>query len=185
MNIVCLDAGFVNLGWVVAEVTKRSEPKIVDCGVSVAPPLSPKERKRRGLSAAHQNIARIEKQVKHLIKLDELYDPMAFFTEVPHGGAKGAIAIRAMAYATALIVATLTALKKDVPAVYMLPSEVKELVGGKTNASKEVLASEVQNFWPDTDWESAGAKSDNMTDAGAVCLAMRFHQTYKALMAAC
>lgn len=188
MNIVCLDAGFVNLGWVVAEVSKRSEPKIVDCGVSSAPTLSDKERKRRGLSAAHQNIARMETQVEHLVSLYKKYNPAAYFIEVPHGGAKGAIAIRSMAYATALIVATLKTLgltARDAVVVYMLPSEIKDLVGGKTTASKETLASAVRTFWPDVDWNKAGAKSDNMTDAGAVCLAMRYHQTYKALMASC
>ena len=185
MNIVCLDAGFVNLGWVVAKVGKRSEPDVIDCGVSQAPTLSAKERKRRGLSAAHNNIARIEKQVDHLIKLDETYSPVAYFVEVPHGGAKGALAIRAMAYATTLIVATLRTLDRDKPVTYILPSEVKELVGGSTTSSKEELASAVRTFWPKIDWSSAGAKSDNMTDAGAVCLAMRFHQTYKALMASC
>ena len=186
MNVVCLDAGFVNLGWVVAEVTKRSEPKVIDCGVSQAPQLSPKERKRRGLSAAHNNIARIEKQVDHVMKLHENYFPSAYFIEVPHGGAKGALAIRAMAYATAMLAAALRVLcGKECPVVYILPSEVKELVGGKTTASKEELASKVRNFWPDIDWNSAGSKSDNMTDAGAVCLAMRYHPTFKALMAAC
>lgn len=186
MNVVCLDAGFVHLGWVVAAVRKRSEPKIVDCGVSTAPNLSPKERKRRGLAVAHQNIARMEKQVEHLVNLAKSHKPAAYFIEVPHGGAKGAIAIRSMAYATALIVATLKTLgmtTRDVPVVYMLPSEVKDLVGGSTTASKADLANEVQNMWPDTDWESAGAKSDNMTDAGAVCMAMRYHPTYKAMMA--
>jgi len=151
----------------------------------MAPPLSAKERKRRGLSAAHNNIARIEKQVDHLLWLDGEYSPIAYFVEVPHGGAKGAIAIRSMAYATCLIVTTLRVLAKDVPATYMLPSEIKDLVAGSTTASKEELASAVRSFWPKIDWHSAGAKSDNMTDAGAVCLAMRFHQTYKALMAAC
>lgn len=188
MNVICLDAGFVNLGWVVAEVTKRSEPKILDCGVSSAPNLSPKERKRRGLAVAHQNIARMETQVEHLVKLDKLYNPAAYFIEVPHGGAKGAIAIRSMAYATALLVASLKTLSLTVAeriVVYMLPSEIKDLVGGSTTASKEILASKVRTFWPDTDWNSAGAKSDNMTDAGAVCLAMRYHQTFKAMMATC
>jgi Holliday junction resolvasome RuvABC endonuclease subunit len=186
MNVICLDAGFLNLGWVVAEVKKRGEPKIVDCGVSSAPPLSAKERKRRGLSAAHNNIARIEKQVDHLIKLHAGYTPRAYFVEVPHGGAKGAMAIRAMAYATATIVATLRALTVGTPVTYILPSEVKELVGGKTTASKAELASAVRNFWPDVDWDAPGkTKKDNMTDAGAVCLAMRFHQTFKAMMASC
>lgn len=190
MNVVCLDAGFVHLGWVVAKVTKRSEPKIIDCGVSSAPNLSPKERKRRGLAVAHQNIARMEKQVVHLVTLAKKYNPAAYFVEVPHGGAKGAIAIRSMAYATALIAATLKTIcltmeGADPLAVYMLPSEVKDLVGGKTTASKEKLASKVRTFWPDIDWNSEGARSDNMTDAAAVCLAMRFHQTFKALMASC
>jgi len=104
---------------------------------------------------------------------------------VPHGGAKGAIAIRSMAYATATLVAALKVIANDMPVVYMLPSEVKDLVGGATNSSKELLAAEVRAFWPDTDWNSEGARSDNMTDAGAVCLAMRFHQTFKALMTSC
>jgi len=185
MNIICLDAGFVNLGWVVAEVSKRSEPKIVDCGVSVAKNLSPKERRRRGLTVAHQNIARIEVQVEHLLRLHKKYKPRAYFIEVPHGGAKGAIAIRSMAYASALLVATLKVIADDIPVIYMLPSEVKDLVGGTTNSSKEALASAIRTFWPDVDWSAAGAKSDNITDAGAVCLAMRFHQTFKALMTSC
>lgn len=185
MNIICLDAGFLNLGWVVAEVSKRSEPKIIDCGVSVAKNLSPKERRRRGLTVAHQNIARIETQVEHLLKIHKQYAPSAYFIEVPHGGAKGAIAIRSMAYATATLVAALKVIANDMPVVYMLPSEVKDLVGGATNSSKELLAAEVRAFWPDTDWNSEGARSDNMTDAGAVCLAMRFHQTFKALMTSC
>jgi len=185
VNIICYDAGYVNLGWVAAKVTKRTEPKVIDCGVSMAPQLSPKERKRRGLSAAHNNIARIEKQVAFVVNLHRLYDPAAYFIEIPHGGAKGALAIRAMAYATTLLVASLQILADGRPVTYMLPSEVKELVGGKTTSSKEELASAVRTFWPTVDWAKHGKKSENMTDAGAVCLAMRFHQTFKALMSAC
>ena len=181
-HIVCYDAGFVNLGWVVAYVDKRTEPKIVDCGVSVASAVPDKVRRRRGLAKAHDNIARIEKQVDHMAAIDAKYAPVAYFIEVPHGGAKGALAIRAMAYATASIVATLRLLAKERPVVYLLPGDIKELVGGKLTASKETLANAVRSFWPDIDWNSAGSKSDNMTDAGAVCLAARFHPTFKALM---
>jgi len=184
MNIICYDAGFVNLGWVVAAVSKRSEPIIVDCGVSVAKNLSPKERKRRGLSVAHQNIARMEKQVDHMLALHREHQPSAYFIEVPHGGAKGAIAIRSMAYATAMLVGVLKVVADELPVEFMLPSEVKVVVGGSTTASKERLASEVKTCWPNTDWDAFGARSDNATDAGAVCLAMRFHRTFKALMAA-
>ena len=182
-NIVCYDAGFVNLGWVVASVDKRSEPSIIDCGLSVAPQLPEKERKRRGLSAAHNNIARIERQADHMLMLDKKFTPVAYFSEVPHGGAKGALAIRAMAYATATLATVLRVVAKDRPVVYLLPSDVKELIGGKTTASKETLASAVRNFWPSIDWNKWGALSENVTDAAAVCLSMRFHSVYKALMA--
>jgi Holliday junction resolvasome RuvABC endonuclease subunit len=183
--IACFDAGFVNLGWVVAEIRKREEPTIVDFGVWSFSPLSPKERKRRGLAVAHQNVARIQEQAECLVELHRTHQPSGYFVEVPHGGAKGAIAIRSMAYATATIATALKVLAPETPAVFMLPSDIKELVGGKLAASKEMIASAVRNFWPDINWDAFGARSDNATDAAAVCLAARFHPTYKALVSAC
>lgn len=185
MNVICFDAGFVNLGWVVAGIHKRSEPDIVDCGVFTSRVLSPKERRRRGLTKAHQNIARIEEQAHFIDVLHDKWQPSAYFIEVPHGGAKGAIAIRSMAYAKATIVTALKLKAAGCAVVYMLPTEVKDLVAGKPSASKEFVEAEVRNFWPNVDWGKFGAKSNNMIDAAAVCMAARKHQTFRALALAC
>lgn len=191
-KIIGFDAGFVNIGYMVAELPAKygEKPKPIELGVFSAPPPSKKQRKRQGLPVALQNVMRIRKQAESILELCQEHKPVATFVEYPHGGAKSAIAARSMGAATALMAAALDIALPARPSVVFTPSDIKELVTGGFKASKEQVAQAVMDYWPEIqEWpgfklsdEGKKVKRD-ATDAGAVVIAATSHDVYKSLFA--
>jgi hypothetical protein len=104
-NIICYDAGFQHLGYMVAQLpeTVGGKPVPVTLGVSDAV-LPPKAHRKRGKTVTESNVERILKQVDFARQLHHAYNPVAYFVELPTGGAKNAVAIKGMAFATAYLV---------------------------------------------------------------------------------
>lgn len=195
-HIICFDAGFTNLGYMVARLPKYPGPKPtpVDFGVSSAPLPKKGERARR---VTDQNILRINKQVDTVRRLHKKYKPVAYFAEMPHGGAKGAPAIRGMAYSVAYLSAAIRLLALRKPFIVFLPGDVKKAVTGKRNADKLAVAQAVLDYWPEIqcwpgfkiitvkeckDGEPVVAQrkalAHDATDAGAVCITATQHESY-------
>jgi Holliday junction resolvasome RuvABC endonuclease subunit len=191
-SILGLDAGFVNIGFAVAELPDdpTDKPILVELGVSSAPLPSAKERKRKGMPVALQNVLRVRKQAQFLAALCKKYNPVATFVEYPHGGAKSAIAARSMGAAMALMATALKILLPNIPSTVFTPSDIKEIVGGAFKTSKEQVAQKVIDFWPSVStWpgfklngEGLKVKQD-ATDAGAVVIAAMTTDVYKSLFA--
>jgi len=191
-KIIGFDAGFVNIGYMVAELPDdpADKPIPVTLGVFSAPLPSKKQRQRKGIPVAMQNVMRVRKQVCALVQLLREHDPVATFIEYPHGGAKSAIAARSMGAAMALMAATLEVFLPNVPSVVFIPSDIKEALTGAFKASKEQIAQKVIDFWPQiTKWpgfklSGKGEKTKrDATDAGAVLITAMTHDVYKSLFA--
>lgn len=192
MYIIGFDAGFVNVGYMVAKLPDDPADKPIPMilGVSSAPLPSAKERKRKGLPVALQNVLRVRKQAQFIAQLCQQFNPVATFAEYPHGGAKSAIAARSMGAALGLLSATLEVLLPTVPSVVFTPSDIKEAVAGAFKASKEQIAQKVIDYWPEiASWpgfklDGLGQKTkSDATDAGAVIIAATMHDVYKSLFA--
>jgi hypothetical protein len=191
-RIICYDAGFVNLGYMVAELPKQvgSKPMPIDFGVSHAP-LPPKKKRNRKKGVTEWSVERIIKQVDAVRRLHMKYSPVGYFIELPHSGAKSALAAKGMAYATSYLITALHLLcTRNVHIRFFLPKSVKKCVTGDISASKLDVARAVLAYWPEIEhWPDFKvitkkktvkgstiiiedkAASHDATDAGAVCIA--------------
>ena len=203
-NIICYDAGFVHLGYMVARLPTSADlkPIPIDLGMSAAE-LPTKKAMILALatkSVTDKNIRRILLQVDTVKRLHKQYKPVGYFIEMPHGGAKGALAIRGMSFATAYLATALYLLAPRVARTVFLPNQVKAAVTGNRNASKLDIARAVIEYWPEiNDWpgfkviekrkirkgekivEQDKAIAHDATDAGAVCITATRHDSYMRL----
>lgn len=202
-NIICFDAGFQHLGYMVAQLPEEvgGKPVPVTLGVSDAV-LPPKKKRDRKKTVTAYTVERIEQQVDFVRQLHYAYDPVAYFAELPHSGAKSALAIKGMAIATAYLVTTIHLLSRpDVLRRFFLPSAIKKCLCGHNDASKLEIARAVIAYWPEVgDWpgfkvikkkktkgkkgvvvEEDKAAAHDATDAGAVCITAVQSPEYKLL----
>lgn len=200
-NIICYDAGFVHLGYMVAELPESPDerPRPIHLGVSAAEIPTRKEERRlfKRLTVTQQNIRRILTQVNTVKRLHRKYKPVGYFIEMPHGGAKGALAIRGMSFATAYLATSIHLLAPKACCTVFLPNQVKKAVTGDRNASKLDIARAVIDYWPEIgEWpgfkviakrktkkgkkvvEQDKAIAHDATDAGAVCITAMRHDSY-------
>lgn len=200
-NIICYDAGFQHLGYMVAQLPDEvgGKPTPVTLGVSDA--VLPPKKLRRGKTVTLLSVERITKQVDFVRRLHHAYDPIAYFVELPTGGAKNAVAIKGMAFALSYLVTAIHILSNPgVVKRFFLPSAIKKCLCGCNDASKLDVAREVVKYWPEVgDWpgfkvitkkktkkgkkvvEEDKAAAHDATDAGAVCITAVCSPDYKEL----
>jgi len=204
-TMVCYDAGFVHLGIMVAKLPEivGEMPEPIHISVSEAALPNKLEFELRSKSVTFRNIHRILKQVDVVEKIHHRFKPVAYYVEMPHGGAKGALAIRGMSFATAYLATAIHLLAPRVLFHCFSPFEVKKAVTGDGKADKLVVAQRVIDTWPAiSNWpgfkivtvikRKKGAKLEvqkkalahDATDAGAVCITATQHPTYSGLFLA-
>ena len=194
-TIVGLDAGLANLGIAVAELprTLREKPKLIYIGTSTAPPAPTKQERRQGESVTLRSVARIQCQVHAIAKIHSKYDPVAYWVEMPVGGAKSAAAARGMAFSISYIATALYLLAWEKEVHYFSPQAVKKATIGRHIGSKLEVARKVFEFWPEiTDWpgfkivqkkgKEDRALGHDSTDAGAVIITATKTELYRSLV---
>ena len=178
--MLCYDAGLVGLGWAAFELpSEPSElPVFLDCGVGVT--TLPSKKKRRGRRVTDMTVDRIHLHTDTVKRLHKRFKPVVYFSELPHSGARGAKAIRAMATAMTLLVSTLRVVAPKTPSVYLLPSDIKKTLTGFDRADKEAVEAKVRALWPSADLSGVpAAVQHNAIDAMAVCAAVLTHPAYQ------
>lgn len=200
-HIICYDAGFRNLGYMVAQLPEVMSDKPIPITLGISSAELPPKRSRRGRTVTSMNVECIIKQVDFMRRLHHAYDPVGYFIELPTGGAKSASAIKGMAFATAYLVSTLHIISNpDVVQRFFLPSAIKKCLCGTNKASKLDIARAVVAYWPEIDdWpgfkvitkkrklkgrqyeEEDKAAAHDATDAGAVCITATCTDDYKEL----
>lgn len=201
-RIICFDAGFQHLGYMVAQLPDdpKEKPVPITLGVSDAT-LPPKAKRDRKKTVTEYTVERIIKQVDFVHQLHRQHEPVAYFVELPTSGAKSALAIKGMAIATSYLVTAIHLLSAPgVAKGFFLPSAVKKCVTGESDATKLDIARAVISYWPEIGhWpgfkvikkkktkkgkklvlEDKAAAHD-ATDAGAVCITATCSDTYKGL----
>ena len=204
-TMVCYDAGFVHLGIMVAQLPEIVGEMPVPIYIAVSEAALPKrlELELKSKSVTFRNVHRILKQVDVVKAIQRKYKPVAYFVELPHGGAKGALAIRGMAFSTAFLVTAIHLLAPKALFHCFSPFEVKKAVTGDGKADKLDVAQKVVDTWPEIAvWpgfkivtvtkKKKGKKftvqkkglSHDATDAGAVCITATQHPSYGELFLA-
>ena len=201
-TIVCYDAGFVHLGIMVARLPEIVGEMPEPIHIAVTESALPKkmEFELRSKSVTFRNVHRILKQVRIVEEIHRRFKPVAYYVEMPHGGAKGALAIRGMSFATAYLTTAIYLLAPRVLFHCFSPSEVKKAVTGDSRADKLDVAQKVIDTWPEiATWpgfkivtvtkQQKGkrlkvqkkALAHDATDAGAVCITATQHSSYDEL----
>ena len=134
--------------------------------------------RKRGVRKADDDAERaalIARGLKQLVKDHAINGILA---ELPHGGAKGARALRTMGLATGVVVAVVEL--RELPCEWYDPQSVK-LVAGKKNASKLDVERAVLKRWPQAQLPSAKGQREHCADAIAVFMAAEEANLIRAL----
>lgn len=133
-RLLCLDVGFAHMG---IAVWQPSADQFIffQC-------LDTKKDKSRHVYVADDNMRRCQILASRLATIMDTYRPYAIIAELPHGGARGAIQMRAMAMSAA-VVSTVSALRHT-PLYSIQPNEIKRLIGDKGKVTKEQVIALVQ-----------------------------------------
>jgi Holliday junction resolvasome RuvABC endonuclease subunit len=151
--LLALDVGFRNMGWVVI-----SRGKILKCGV-----LTTEKTKRKGLRVSDDNAYRCAILAVGIANLLHDNNIDGVVAEAPHGGARNARAMAAMAMSTA-IVASVCALRR-MPIEWSTPSEGKVALTGKKTASKEEMMEAARKLFPKAPFPKVEGKFEHIADA--------------------
>ena len=125
--------------------------------------LSTDRQVEKGTYVAEDDARRIKDISIWLATKIEEYSPNVVAVELPFSGAKSALAIKGMAFASGLAVSTLAVLnmRRPVPytVAYFLPNQTKVECTGNRNAEKEEMIVAAANTWPDVVWPKIKLKS--------------------------
>lgn len=153
MTLLALDVGFAKTGWV---VIKNKNP--------IAFGIIKTEKTKNKLTRTSDDIAyRASVIAKGLRDVILKYDVKGAVGELPSGGSKSAIAMRAMGMATAI--ASSVCVIMGIPVEWTTARDGKLAVCGKKNASKEEVMSAVRKFYPHVDWPKTKAGFEDVADA--------------------
>jgi len=168
-----LDIGYANTGAVVIDITPSGYGGIVSAECFTTKPVKSKTM-RYAVSAV--------RGCKELyVWLKTFFGISVVGVELPHGGGKSAKAVRAMAYATA-VVACLEATWKDIPFVYVSPEDAKFALCGSKRASKEDMVEAARvRYSTYGGFPEAKNKMEHIADAIGVSEAIKDDQILRML----
>jgi len=171
--VLGIDAGFQALGIVVVRLQPRGDgvvgyERLVLHGEAVK---TERTSKKRGIRVADDDAERCQQLAQALKRVIETWKPAGAVVELPHGGAQGARANRAMGMATGVVTSALSIL--DVPTEWVTPGDVKKAATGRKDGSKEAVQEAVQRMfrWHDGTWPKQAWAREHVADAAAAVLA--------------
>ena len=168
MNVLGIDAGFTALGVAVVKVDEKSPT--LPLGSLVYRNCVRTDRSKDRDSVTTDDAKRITQLVDEYLKIVETYRPDVAVAELPTGGARGAGAIKGMAFSTSMTVTALHLLK--VKMIIISPLANKKASTGNPNAEKSQVMSAVGKFWPGIVWPRLPKGKIDMVYAEAVCDAL-------------
>ncbi len=139
--LFCIDAGFTHTGM---SLFKVNDGKFIfEKAYTVVTEKSSKKKQLRVADDDAERTKLIIKGINEFIKEYET-DKIMAAVELPHGGARGARAIRTMGIVAGAIVTYLE--MKNWPAEYVTPDDVKLAVAGNKKASKDEIMEKVRKI---------------------------------------
>lgn len=139
--LFCIDAGFTHTGMSLFKV--NGGKFILQSAHTV---VTEKSNKKKQIRVADDDAERTKIIIKGMNDFIKDYEggKIMAAVELPHGGARGARALRTMGIVTGAIVTYLE--MKGWPAEYVTPTDVKIAIAGNRKASKEVIMSKVRKM---------------------------------------
>lgn len=164
--ILGIDPGFGAMGMAVVDV--RPGTWVV---VHTRAVRTQRSTRKTTVRVADDDAERARQLAVALHDVIQEYRPMGAIVELPHGGARGARAARALGIATGVVVAVLQV--AGLPVEWVTPSDVK-LVAGSLSASKVAVQRAVRKLlaWP-AGWPHELWAHEHIADAAAAVLAAK------------
>lgn len=161
--VLGVDAGFTALG-----VVALQGNRIIACGTS----RTERQAKKKGLRVADDDSERCRAQARYLLDMIREHEPAGAVIELPHGGAQGARANRAMGMATGVVTAVIEITGLAVE--YVTPGDVKKAATSRKDAGKdEVEAAVLRSFEWGVSPPEVKSQREHVTDAAGALLAAR------------
>jgi Holliday junction resolvasome RuvABC endonuclease subunit len=168
-----VDIGFVKTGWALGEIIGDGEYHIRAVGCIA----TERDAHKKALRVADSDVERCQIIVRELMKVIHEHQPRSMVVELPHGGARGARALRCMGMATALAAAMAEFLA--LPVEWVTPGEVKKAVVGKRSGSKDSIKDAVRADYPEIEWPNATMLHEHIADAVGALLVVRHGNNYR------
>lgn len=163
MIVVGIDAGFAATGLVAIDLAENR----VTASACVR---TQKTAAKRGLRVADDDAQRCAVLAERIEAFLIAYKPQAVIVELPHGGAQGARANRAMGMATGMIAAVLVL--SDHPVEWVTPAAGKRAATGSNRGSKaDVEAAVRARFDWGTHLPKTAVEREHVCDAAAAVMA--------------
>lgn len=176
VRVACIDAGFTNLGWAVAELKRGTQERVLAFGVEKT-----KKHQSGSKLVTIDNVHRIRCLARVLEEVQDAYEPKAWFMELPNSGGKSSAAIKGMAFALAML-ATWAEVRK-IPCEMMIPTQTKKACIGKSGASKAEVEEFIRDTYKDPKGENWFHANEHVFDALSALYAGRTSQIYRLLAA--
>lgn len=146
MRIFGIDAGFTAAGFAVVETSQGPYGKILHAECYQTARTPPKKRK----SVTEDDARRIVELVSRMQWIASQFSPDAIVMELPTGGARGAGAIKGMAFSTGTTITAAHFLK--IPFAIINPFQNKVASTGKTHGDKAEVMRSAEACWPGIVW---------------------------------
>ena len=166
--VLGIDAGFTATGLTAIELGASGQLSQVIASKCVR---TQPTKDKRAVRVADDDAERCMFLARAIQAFLQGWDPKAVVVELPHGGAQGARAIRAMALATGVVSAVLA--NNGYPVEWVTPQAVKKAAAGRRDASKQAVEQSVrQRFqWPDGTMPKTAAEREHICDAAGAVMA--------------
>lgn len=142
MKVLALDIGFCVTGCAVFDYGLSGRWTPIALKAIETKPSS----KKKSIRAADDNVRRVREIARGVIGLIHEHQPAGMLVELPGGGAKSAIAMRAMAYVAGMAGTIEEGL--SISTEYFSPDETRKAGGGRVTASKDDVIAGVTRFYP-------------------------------------
>lgn len=175
MNVLVLDIGFRNMGWVIFDLSKAPHRPIA-CGVI----CTEKSDKKLKVRAADDNMRCSAELATGLVQVIKRYGVYGILGELPHGGSQNATAAKQMQAASSVVAAV--AEIAGLPADFSTPEEGKlALCGKKTASKKEMIAAAKKRWENNIEFPKAEKRAEHIADACACFLVLQNSNVVKTL----
>jgi len=157
--ILYLDVGFRNTGWVLFE---SGYPRDWGC-------IRTEKTKRKITRVSDDNAHCAQFIARNLNFIVNTYKCTGIIGELPTSGSRNAKSSNQMGIALG-VVASLASVR-SLPIEWVTPVDVKKVVAGKKNASKDEIMIAIRKRFPKCAFPTVKAEFEHIADACGVCLA--------------
>lgn len=142
-TLLAVDVGFASSG-LAAFGFQDGQPRLLE--IRSIRPLPPNPDQKRRVYQSHLDAERVQAMARGILDFAGMHAVTHLAVELPVGGGKSAMAVKAMALASGMIAAL--AETRRWPAEWCTPFESRRAATGKANATKDEVVAAMAKLYP-------------------------------------